>query len=113
MPEFIVDANLPFRISKWQSDKFVHVLDINPLWNDDEIWDYAKTRNLVIITKDKDFRIKQIMLGFPPKVVHIKFGNLKLKEFGKIINVCWDQVEQLIKDHSLINIYQNTIEAIK
>lgn len=53
-----------------------------------EIWDYAKTGNLVIITKDKDFRLKQIMSDFPPKVVHIKFGNLKLKEFGKIINVC-------------------------
>lgn len=113
MPEFIVDANLPFRISSWQNDQFVYVLNINPLWNDEEIWDYAKANNLTIVTKDKDFRLKQIMQGFPPKVIHIKFGNLKLKEFEKVINNCWDQVAHSIHNHSLINIYLDTIELIK
>ncbi|MEO6219328.1 MAG: DUF5615 family PIN-like protein [Ginsengibacter sp.] len=113
MPEFIVDANLPFRIQKWQNNLFVHVVNINPLWDDDEIWDYAKTNNLIIITKDKDFRLKQIIKGFPPKLIHIKFGNLKLHEFENVINICWEQVEKLIKIHSLINIYPDTIEAIK
>ena len=113
MPEFIVDANLPFRILKWQNDRFEHVLNINPLWNDEEIWNYACKTDLIIITKDKEFRLKQIMYGSPPKIIHIKFGNLKLKDFEKVINLCWDQVEQLIKIHQLINIYQNTIEAIK
>lgn len=89
MPEFIVDTNLPFRIQKWQNDLFVHVLNINSLWNDDEIWDYAKTNNLIIITKDKDFRLKQIIHGFPPKIIHIKFWNLKLQEFENVINECW------------------------
>jgi predicted nuclease of predicted toxin-antitoxin system len=113
MPEFIVDANLPFRISKWQNELFEYVLNINPQWNDEEIWEYAKTNNLVIITKDKDFRLKQIMQGSPPKIIHIKIGNLKLDEFEKVINLCWVQVEKLIKTHSLINIYLKTIEAIK
>ena len=89
MPEFIVDANLPFRISEWQNELFEHVVNINPLWNDEEIWTYAKTNSLVIITKDKDFRLKQIMHGTPPKIIHIKFGNLKLNEFEKVINLCW------------------------
>ncbi len=113
MPEFIVDANLPFRISKWQSERFEHVLKIDPLWEDDEIWNYASKNNLIIITKDKDFRLKQLIAGSPPKVIHIKFGNLILAEFEKIIISCWDQVEELIKTHSLVNIFQYNIEAIK
>jgi predicted nuclease of predicted toxin-antitoxin system len=113
MPEFIVDANLPYRILIWQNELFEHVLNINPLWDDKEIWNHAKKNNLVIITKDKDFRLKQIMQGSPPKIIHIKFGNLKLNEFEQIINVCWPAVEVLIKSHTLINIYLNTIEAIK
>lgn len=113
MPDFIVDANLPFRISKWQSDRFLHVVKINPLWNDEEIWEYAYANKLIIITKDKDFRLKQIIHGSPPKVIHIKFGNLVLVEFEKIISFSWDRVEELIKDHSLINIFQYSIEAIK
>jgi predicted nuclease of predicted toxin-antitoxin system len=55
----------------------------------------------------------QIMQGSPPKIIHIKFGNLKLSEFEEVINTCWAQVAELIKTHSVINIYQNTIEAIK
>ncbi len=90
MPEFIVDANLPFRISKWQNNRFEHVLKINPFWDDEEIWDYACENKLIIITKDKDFRLKQIIRGTPPKVIHIKFGNLILKEFEKVIISCWD-----------------------
>ncbi len=113
MPEFIVDANLPFRIPRWQSERFVHVLKINPLWEDDEIWNYAYENNLIIITKDKDFRLKQLISGSPPKVIHIKFGDMILAEFEKIITSCWDQVEELIKTHSLVNIFQNSIEAIK
>ncbi len=112
MPEFIVDANLPFRILKWQNNLFEYVVNIDPLWKDEEIWNYAKANNLIIITKDKDFRLKQIIHGSPPKVIHIKFGNLKLKEFEKVINQCWNQVEKSIKNHMLINIYQATIEAI-
>lgn len=92
MPEFIVDANLPFKIAKWQNDSFEHVLKINPFWDDDEIWDYAFKKNLIIITKDKDFRLKQLISGSPPKIIHIKFGNLLLKEFENVIESCWDQV---------------------
>ena len=113
MPEFIVDANLPNSISIWNNGRFEHVLDINPLWDDDEIWDYAKTNNLIIITKDKDFSVKQILKGSPPKIVHIKFGNLKLAEFIQVINTCWTKVETLLQQHSIINIYKDSIEAIK
>lgn len=113
MPKFIVDANLPFRISMWQNDLFEHVLNINPLWKDEEIWEYARDNNLIIITKDKDFRLKQIMFGSPPKIIHIKFGNLKFNDFEKVIILCWNDIEKLIDSNSLINVYQNTIEAIK
>lgn len=63
MHEFIIDANLPFKISKWQGDRFVHVLKIDPLWEDNEIWDYARKNNLIIVTKDKDFLLKQLIHG--------------------------------------------------
>lgn len=113
MPEFIVDANLPNSISIWSNGRFEHVLNINPLWDDEEIWDYAKKNNLIIITKDKDFSVKQILKGSPPKIIHIKFGNLKLAEFIRIINTCRAKVETLLQQHSIINIYKNSIEAIK
>lgn len=101
------------KLQKWRGERFEHVLKINPVWNYDEIWDYAYNNELIIISKDKDFRLKQLIKGVPPKVIQIKFGNLKLKEFDETISMCWTQAEQLIKTHFLINIYLHNIEAIK
>ena len=113
MPEFIIDANLPSKISVWEKNNFVDVLSINPLWDDNEIWDYAKANGLTIITKDKDFAVKQILQGSPPKLIHIKFGNLRLKEFIALIEKLWPAIENLIKEYSIINIYKDRIESIK
>ncbi len=79
--KFIIDANLPFHVSVWGNSSFVFVLRINPSRDDEAIWAYAAQNELIIVTKDKDFLVKQAIAGSPPKVVHIKFGNLKLKSF--------------------------------
>ncbi len=113
MPDFLIDANLPAKISIWENERFVHVSEINPSWDDEAIWQYAKTNNLTIISKDKDFLVYQLLKGSPPKVVHIKFGNLKLTNFIAVIETYWKQVESLLTTHHLINLYSDNIEAIK
>ena len=113
MSDFLIDANLPAKISIWQNQRFVHVITLDPCWDDEAIWQYARTNNLTIISKDKDFLIQQLLKGAPPKIVHIKFGNMKLNDFIYAIEACWSEVELLLTDHNLINIYTDSIEAIK
>lgn len=113
MPDFLIDANLPAKISIWQNQRFIHINTLDPYWDDEVIWQHAKTNNLTIISKDKDFLIQQLLKGTPPKVVHIKFGNLKLNDFISAIENCWDEVEALLSNHTLINLYSDRIEAIK
>ena len=110
---YLIDANLPFRVPVWQGDAFEFVVKIDPAWNDEEIWNYARTNELVIVTKDKDFLVKQAIAGAPPNVVHVKFGNLKLADFISRIEIVWNDVDRLIQTHSTVNIYLNKIEAIK
>lgn len=93
---YLIDANLPFRVPVWQNDAFLFVVKMNPDWNDEEIWEYAKENSLVIVTKDKDFLVKQAIAGAPPNVVHIKFGNLKLYDFINRIETVWPEVENLL-----------------
>jgi predicted nuclease of predicted toxin-antitoxin system len=113
MPDFLIDANLPLKVKTWQDDRFVHVLNIDPAWNDDAIWQYALDNHLTIISKDKDFLVQQILKGSPPKVIHIKLGNLKLNDFISTIENCWSEVELLLSSYTLINIYSDKIEAIR
>ena len=55
----------------------MHQKDINDEWSDEKIWIYAKENNLTIISLDSDFSNKIIMSSPPPKVIHIRFGNIK------------------------------------
>ncbi|SHG03573.1 hypothetical protein SAMN05444372_10213 [Flavobacterium micromati] len=77
MPSFLIDVNLPYYFSIWNTDEFIHQKDINDEWSDEKIWNYAKENNLTIISKDSDFSNKIIMSSPPPKVLHIRFGNMK------------------------------------
>lgn len=42
---------------------------------DRAVWDFAKAGECVIVTKDEDFIEIQSLLGYPPKVVLLAFGN--------------------------------------
>ena len=113
MPKYLIDVNLPYYFSLWKSSDFIHQKDIDDEWSDDKIWNYAKENNLIIITKDKDFSVKQLLNGAQPKIIHIRFGNVSIKTFFTILTSCWDDVESLIGNHNLVNIYHHTLEAIK
>ncbi len=113
MPDFLIDANLPAKVDIWQNERFIHVTDMDPCLDDESIWDYAKKNQLIIISKDKDFLMQQIVKGSPPKIIHIKFGNLNLNDLIITIEKCWNEVEILLTTHNLINIYSERIEAIK
>ena len=69
MPKFLIDVNLPYHLSIWNSDNFIHQKNINDEWFDEQIWVYAKENNLTIITKDVDFSNKMMLNNPPPKVI--------------------------------------------
>lgn len=65
---------------------------------DKEIWDYAKKHELTIITKDSGFSNRIMFKEDPPRVIHIRFGNMSMKEFQKTAKEVWDGVFEINKD---------------
>jgi predicted nuclease of predicted toxin-antitoxin system len=112
MPKFLVDANLPYYFSLWNNDDYIHQFDINDAWPDRKIWSYAKEHQLTIITKDSDFSNKIMFHTPPPKVIHIRFGNLKMKPFFKRMAEVWPDVTRLNQDFKLVNVFIDRIEGI-
>ncbi|TRX36767.1 hypothetical protein FNW52_05880 [Flavobacterium sp. ZT3R18] len=113
MAVFIIDANLPYYFSLWNTPEFIHVKDINDEWTDEQIWTYAKTNNLTIITKDCDFSNKIMFNNPPPRVIHLRFGNMKMKPFFETITKLWDDIVEINKDHKLVNVFIDRIEGIE
>ncbi len=75
------------------------------------IWDYATQNDLVIVTKDTDFSDRMLLASPPPRVVHIRLGNMRLRELHAYLANAWPQVEALLHTSKLIDIYPNRIEA--
>lgn len=113
MKRFLIDANLPFRIPSWQREGFWHVFEIDDEWSDSEIWDYARKNACTIVTKDADFSNRIIVSSPPPKVIHIKVGNLKLATFKQFIEENWKAIETASKTHKLVNVYLDRLESIE
>ena len=110
--KYLVDANLPINCPPWQSEEFIHVINLNPSWNDADIWEYALENALTIISKDSDFSNRVLFSLPPPKVIHIKCGNMRLYRFNRFIEMHWEQIEPLSSSHKLVNVFQNKIEGI-
>jgi predicted nuclease of predicted toxin-antitoxin system len=113
MPKYLIDVNLPYRFGLWKGDEYIHQRDIDDGWKDGQIWDYAKENSLTIVTKDADFSNRIIFHQPPPKVIHIRFGNLKMRDFFIVISSVWGDACFLSDNHKLVNVFRDRIEAIQ
>ena len=98
--KYLNDVNLPYYFSLWNDEKYMHQRDIDATMNDSLIWQYAKENGLTIVTKDTDFSERILFHTPPPKVIHIKLGNLKMKQFHQLISKNWDSICELSEKHN-------------
>ncbi|QLE56853.1 DUF5615 family PIN-like protein [Nostoc sp. TCL26-01] len=113
MNGFLFDENLPSKIQFTPSLPIIHVSILGDSPSDTHIWHYAKENGLIIVTKDADFSDRLMLDLFPPKVVHLRFGNMRKSSFHSLLACVWSQIEDLVIDHKLINVYLDRIEAFK
>ena len=113
MKGFLFDENLPINIKFLPSLPVEHVTDIGESLSDTEIWEYAKVNDLAIVTKDVDFSDRIIISGPPPRVIHLRFGNMRKKDFHALLAKVWTRIEVLIKTNKLVNVYIDSIESIE
>ena len=113
MPTYLIDANLPYRFSLWQGPQYVHVFDLNDSWTDLQIWDHARRHDLTIVTKDADFSALAMASEPPPRVVHLRIGNLKFQDLHRLLQDLWPQVRSLSETHRLVTVFRDRIEAVR
>jgi predicted nuclease of predicted toxin-antitoxin system len=71
-----------------------------------------KKERLVIVSKDTDFSDRIIVQTPPPWVVHLRFGNMRRREYHTHLAKVWPQVETLLKSHKQANVYADRVEGI-
>ena len=87
--KLLLDQNISRRVLFKLDDAFsdsVHVAHLGMDRDDDiAIWDYAQKHGYVIVTKDKDFLQRSVLMGHPPKVIHLRLGNCKVEEIAQLM----------------------------
>lgn len=84
----LFDQSLSPRLKETLRDLYpesVHVRDVGLESADDVmVWAYANDQELMIVSKDFDFRKLSFTFGHPPKVIWIRCGNCSTSEIESI-----------------------------
>ena len=93
MTGFLLDENLPEKVRFTLSYPVVHARDLGKSVSDVDLWHHAKANDLVIVTKDADFSERILVSDPPPRVVHLRFGNLRLAAFHAHLAEVWTRAK--------------------
>lgn len=113
MKGFLFDENLPCRLTFDPGLPVTHATELGDSPTDTQLWEHAKSHELVIVSKDADFSNRMMLQPSPPWVVHVRFGNLRLSAFHQRLEQLWPLVEARLPDHKLISLYPDRIEAVR
>jgi predicted nuclease of predicted toxin-antitoxin system len=112
LARFLIDANLPNRFALWRDPDFELVAEHDDSWPDSTVWAYARSNDLTIVTKDADFSDRMMSCSPPPRVIHLRVGNMRLAELRAFLTRAWPQLATLSREHKLLIVHDAHIECV-
>jgi len=113
MTGFLLDENLPRVPSLQPRLPVTHASELGARPTDSELWTHAEQNDLAIVTKDADFSRRIVLGAPPPRVIHLRVGNMRRRDFAAWLGRIWPHIESTIATHKLVNVYRDRIEAVK
>ena len=87
--KLLLDENISSKLVKFLTKDFPESSHIDYLQmqgtTDTSIWEYAKSKGYIIVSKDNDFRQRSFLFGSPPKVIWLSVGNGGTKIIKELI----------------------------
>jgi len=100
--KLLFDQNLSHRLVRVLSDIYPdcqHVRKVGLKESpDSQVWDFARSNDYTIVSKDADFHQRSLLFGFPPKVFWVKLGNCSTKVVEKILRDHLEDVKDFESD---------------
>lgn len=103
--KLLFDENLSPKLPLRLIDIFpnsLHVRDVDMKSTIDPIvWDYAKSNDLMIVSKDADMHDLSLVFGNPPKVIWIRLGNCSTLQVENLLRRNFDAISLFYQDRYL------------
>ena len=96
-----LSPKLPFRLADLFPNS-LHVRDVDMKSTIDPIvWDYAKSNDLMIVSKDSDMHDLSLVFGNPPKVIWIRLGNCSTSQVESLLRRDFEAIALFYQDKYL------------
>jgi len=100
--KLLFDENLSPKLVRLLGDLFpdsIHVRDVGLKAADDPlVWDYAKDKTLMIVSKDSDMHQRSFVFGYPPKVVWVRLGNCSTSDVERLLRMNFTAIKTFYDD---------------
>lgn len=113
--KFLCDVHISYKVVNFLSKsgfETIHVNQILDKWNtkDRDICKFADSNDLIVITKDSDFRNSFFVDGSPRKLIKVNLGNISTSDLIESISQILTAIEKLSNSSSfLVEIDKNLI----
>jgi predicted nuclease of predicted toxin-antitoxin system len=98
--KFLCDVHISYQVVNYlKSSGFetIHVNAILDKWNskDSDICTYADSNDMIVISKDSDFRDSHFVKQTPKKLIKINLGNISNQELILLLSKNIDSIKKL------------------
>ena len=103
--KLLFDENLSPKLPNYLSDLFpnsLHVRDVGmKATTDSVVWDYAKDKDFMIVSKDADMHDLSLVFGNPPKVIWLRLGNCSTRQVENLLRQNFETIKLFYDDKNL------------
>ena len=76
----------------------IHVGDVDLLGASDlAIWQHAREKGLILVSKDEDFHRLSVLHGPPPKVIWVRLGNCSTEDVIRLLRERRGEVQAFLQ----------------
>ena len=116
--KFLCDVHISYKVVNHLvslGHEAIHVNEVLNKWftKDTEICTFADANDLIVITKDSDFRDSYFVRNTPKKLIKINLGNISNTELIKVLSDNITSIQRLDNENSfLIEVEKNYLTYI-
>jgi len=109
----LIDENLPIALAQILPIECTHATEIGDQPSDMQLWNYARERDWIVLTRDTDFFDRVMLVGPPPRVIWVRLGNIRRADLQNRLLELWPQICDLLINADIIEVHPSALEAVK
>jgi predicted nuclease of predicted toxin-antitoxin system len=101
----LCDVHLPYRLVNRLRQRGVDATHVNRILDgsgtkDADVAAFADANDMVLITKDSDFRDSHFLAGTPSRLIRLTLGNLPNDALLELLDRHWEALAEALSDSS-------------